>query len=112
VIFAAGWGLLVGSELRRTSLPRTLVNEGTRKRRRFSYPAPLRQREIDLENHSLRYSSLRWGCSRIGNILAVLLIAQAASCQGDKHNRQRPKADQNRHITAVVVYEGSGKEPI
>ena len=31
-----------------------------------------------------------WSCSRIGNFFAVALIAQAASCQGDKHQRQPP----------------------
>src|SRR5437773_8858157 len=51
-------------------------------------------------------------CSWIRNFVAVALIAEAASCRGDKHHRQRPKADQNRHVTAVVVHEGNGKRLI
>src|SRR5947207_15463319 len=51
-------------------------------------------------------------CSWIRNFVAVALIAEAASCRGDKHHRQRPKADQNRYITAVVVHDGNGKRLI
>src|SRR5215208_5618401 len=55
-------------------------------------------------------SSLRWGCSRIGFFfLLVVLVAQAASGQGDHHQRHRSKAGQN-YQKAVLVDDGSGKE--
>jgi hypothetical protein len=38
-------------------------------------PAPMRQREIDFEDRSIRYSSLRGGCGRVGFFRPVVLVA-------------------------------------
>src|SRR5881396_710960 len=51
-------------------------------------------------------------CSWIRNFVAVALIAEAASCQSDNHQRQHAQADKNRHVTAVFVYHSNGKRLI
>jgi hypothetical protein len=43
-----------------------------------------------LEWACLGNPSSSWSCSRVGDFFAVALIAQAASCQGDKHQHQHP----------------------
>src|SRR5213083_1433296 len=51
-------------------------------------------------------------CNWIRNFVAVALIAEAASCQSDNHQRQHAQADKNRHVTAVFVYDWNGKRLI
>src|SRR5205809_6813362 len=51
-------------------------------------------------------------CNWIRNFVAVALIAEAASCQSDNHQRQHAQADKNRHVTAVFVYDWNVKRLI
>jgi hypothetical protein len=62
-------------EHRRKTLPRTPPNKGKRKRGRFSYQRPVKQHELDFEDRSIRYSSLRGGCGRVGFFRPVVLVA-------------------------------------
>jgi len=54
-----------------------------------------------------------WSCSRIGIFfLPVVLVAQAATCQGDNHQRQQHEADHQADPDHRKVQDATNREEL